>query len=581
MGAPLDRAFGEILGKARRAVRRQGRLDAPHRHRASARSARSRSSAPTCRSPSARRSPPATAAPTRSRSASSATARRTSARFHEAMNLASIWRLPVDLRVREQPLRRVLAARARPRRSSGSPTAPTPTRWPRRAIDGNDVLAVHAATATAAARARAGEGPDADRGADLPPQGPLALRPGELPARGRAGALARARPDPAVTSGRWPPRACEQARARRGARRGASATVAAALERAQSWADPGPARASRTSTREPDQSTYTTYSAITRGAWPTRSRPTRTSSCSARTSARPAARSRRQRGAARALRARARAATRRSPSRRSSAPRSAPRCRACGRSPRSCSPTSRASASTRSPNQLAKYRYMTGGQVAVPVTIRMANGAGAGFARPALAVRRELVPQRARAEDRGAGDAGRRVRAAARGDRGPRPGARLRAQGACSTPRASSATRPATLPLGRADVVRAGERRDGRRDAADAPPRARGGRGAGGGGRRGRGDRPADARAARPRDDRRAASTGRTGSWSCRRRPPAAAGAPSLVAALLQDRFELLDAPPLLVAADETPVPYAAPLEAAWMPSAERIADGIRRTLAY
>ena len=30
-------------------------------------------------------------------------------------------------------------------------------------------------------------------------------------------------------------------------------------------------------------------------------------------------------------------------------------------------------------NQLAKYRYMTGGQVAVPVTIRMANGAGAGF----------------------------------------------------------------------------------------------------------------------------------------------------------------------------------------------------------
>ena len=31
-------------------------------------------------------------------------------------------------------------------------------------------------------------------------------------------------------------------------------------------------------------------------------------------------------------------------------------------------------------NQLAKYRYMTGGQALVPVTIRMANGAGAGFA---------------------------------------------------------------------------------------------------------------------------------------------------------------------------------------------------------
>src|ERR1019366_3077266 len=31
-------------------------------------------------------------------------------------------------------------------------------------------------------------------------------------------------------------------------------------------------------------------------------------------------------------------------------------------------------------NQLAKYRYLTGGQAGLPVTVRMANGAGAGFA---------------------------------------------------------------------------------------------------------------------------------------------------------------------------------------------------------
>ncbi|MDT0203159.1 pyruvate dehydrogenase complex E1 component subunit beta [Nocardioides sp. AE5] len=31
-------------------------------------------------------------------------------------------------------------------------------------------------------------------------------------------------------------------------------------------------------------------------------------------------------------------------------------------------------------NQLAKYRYMSGGQVSVPVTVRLANGAGQGFA---------------------------------------------------------------------------------------------------------------------------------------------------------------------------------------------------------
>src|SRR3954447_4264653 len=30
-------------------------------------------------------------------------------------------------------------------------------------------------------------------------------------------------------------------------------------------------------------------------------------------------------------------------------------------------------------NQLAKYRYMTGGQVTLPVTVRLVNGAGAGF----------------------------------------------------------------------------------------------------------------------------------------------------------------------------------------------------------
>src|SRR4051812_408885 len=30
-------------------------------------------------------------------------------------------------------------------------------------------------------------------------------------------------------------------------------------------------------------------------------------------------------------------------------------------------------------NQVAKYRYMTGGQVTVPLTVRMASGAGTGF----------------------------------------------------------------------------------------------------------------------------------------------------------------------------------------------------------
>ena len=57
--------------------------------------------------------------------------------------------------------------------------------------------------------------------------------------------------------------------------------------------------------------------------------------------------------------------------------------------------------------------------------------------------------------------------------------------------------------------------------------------------------------------------------------------AATLIAALLQDRFESLDAPPRLLAADDTPVPYAGPLEDAWAPDAERIADAVRATVAF
>ena len=64
MGAPLDRAFGEILGKADGLCRGKG--GSMHLTDVSAaRSARSRSSARTSRSRPASRSPPATAARTR------------------------------------------------------------------------------------------------------------------------------------------------------------------------------------------------------------------------------------------------------------------------------------------------------------------------------------------------------------------------------------------------------------------------------------------------------------------------------------------------------------------------------------
>ena len=55
----------------------------------------------------------------------------------------------------------------------------------------------------------------------------------------------------------------------------------------------------------------------------------------------------------------------------------------------------------------------------------------------------------------------------------------------------------------------------------------------------------------------------------------------TMVAALMAEQFESFDAPPILVGGDETPIPYSGELEAAWLPSPERIADAARRTLAY
>ena len=55
----------------------------------------------------------------------------------------------------------------------------------------------------------------------------------------------------------------------------------------------------------------------------------------------------------------------------------------------------------------------------------------------------------------------------------------------------------------------------------------------------------------------------------------------NLVARIATDRFESFDAPPLLVGADETPIPYSAALEDVCLPSVGRIVDGIRQTLAY
>ena len=106
-------------------------------------------------------------------------------------------------------------------------------------------------------------------------------------------------------------------------------------------------------------------------------------------------------------------------------------------------------------NELAKFRYMTGGQVTLPVTIRLGNGA-AGFAAQHSQPVENWFLNIAGAEARAARDPGGRLRPAARGDRAiPTPvlvfeHSRLyRLKGELPTTREPAA-------LGRAEVVRSG-----------------------------------------------------------------------------------------------------------------------------
>jgi pyruvate dehydrogenase E1 component beta subunit len=59
--------------------------------------------------------------------------------------------------------------------------------------------------------------------------------------------------------------------------------------------------------------------------------------------------------------------------------------------------------------------------------------------------------------------------------------------------------------------------------------------------------------------------------------PAAGSWGATVVAGLIAESFDALDAPPVLISGDETPVPYAGAMERAWLPSAERIGAAVRQ----
>lgn len=230
-------------------------------------------------------------------------------------------------------------------------------------------------------------------------------------------------------------------------------------------------------------------------------------------------------------------------------------------------------------NELAKYRYMTGGQVELPVTIRLVNGAGGGFgAQHSQPVENwflnivglKLVMPSTPASAYGL------FRAALRD---PNPVLFFEHKHLFGVQGEMDGSRT-EIELGRAEVVRSGAEvtvvatqlmLHRSLEAAEAlaaegidveviDPRTL---------------VPLDVETIGASVDRTnrlvvAQESSESGSWGA-----------TLVMRLMSERFESLDAPPLIVGAPETPIPYSGALEELWVPTTERIANGIRQVLAY
>jgi pyruvate dehydrogenase E1 component beta subunit len=231
-------------------------------------------------------------------------------------------------------------------------------------------------------------------------------------------------------------------------------------------------------------------------------------------------------------------------------------------------------------NQVAKYRYMTDGQVTVPLTIRMANGAGSGFgaqhSQPAenwfLNVPGIKIAVPGTVEDLYG-----LIRSAVREDN---PVIVFEHKNLFSLKGRVPTGEDRFVPLGSAAVVRDGgdvtivAAQQMRHRAVEAAAILS---------REGIEAAVIDPRTLVPFDDEKVVeSLGRTSRLAVvQEAPESGSWGASLVARIVTQHFELLDAPPLLICAEDTPVPYAAAMEEAWLPSVEQIVSSVRQQCAY
>ena len=185
-GAEVSGMFAEFFGKDDRLLPRPRRLDAHRRRRKAAIWAPTASSAAACRSRSARRWPPRRMKQRRGASSSFfGDGANNEGAFHEALNMASIWKLPVVFVCENNGYAHVdVDTRAR-RRCTNVADRAAAYAMPGVTVDGNDLLGGRrAASREAVDRARAGEGPTLIECQDLPHPRPLEERPQPVPHQG-------------------------------------------------------------------------------------------------------------------------------------------------------------------------------------------------------------------------------------------------------------------------------------------------------------------------------------------------------------------------------------------------------------
>ena len=231
-------------------------------------------------------------------------------------------------------------------------------------------------------------------------------------------------------------------------------------------------------------------------------------------------------------------------------------------------------------HKLAKWRYMHGGKLSLPVVVRLPTGvlggAGAEHSQSLEAVAMH-TPGLKVVLPSNAADAKGLLKTAIRD---PNPvlffehKGLYRVKGEVPAPDEEH-----LVPFGQANRGQGGSRHHRGGHGADGGTRTRGGGAARRRRHRARGDRPAHARPTRHGDDRRVGGAHLRAHWSCRRQCARAGAGAEIAARIQEDAFFALDAPVWRLGAIDTPLPQDPELEQLCIPSVAHIAEAARELM--